>query len=261
MLAIRRIGKGYRCLLVIAAFMGFIASSAAVHADTEAPGALKLNLGTETFGWLVGEDGATEFTDNGYHFSGHDTGTGWSIDWNVMASGSELLTSIVSSLNVVNHSNSEQTYTIYFSDLVPLASQGSLVGGSIGGMVVDLNGDGATLSAVSPTDSIYSGFVDATAFDPFAGNVVGSLLAGQSITAGSFLAESFESESFGDFPAIPGQVGPEIESNVGFGLSFTLSAGDTAGFTAAFAAQIPSPGMFGLLGIAGIFGRRRGRRL
>lgn len=241
------------------AAIGTAACGSLAHADNEAPGALKLNFGSETFGWLVGEDGTTEYTDNGYTFSGHDMGSGWSIDWNVMASGSDILTSIVSSLNVMNLSSTEQTFTIYFSDLIPLSSTGSLVGGSIGGMVVDLNGNGATLSAASPTDAIYTGFVDATAFDPLAANVVASLLEGQSITAGSFLAESFESESFGQFPTIPGQIGPEINSNVGFGLSFTLSAGDTAGFSAAFVAQIPAPGAAGLLGLATMIGRRRRR--
>ena len=260
MLAIRKIGKGCCCRIVSVAFVASLLMGTAAQADDRAPGALKLNFGTETFGWLVGEDGSTEFENGGYTFSGSDTGTGWMIDWNVMASGSEVLTSIVASLNVMNTSSTTQAYSIFFDDLIPLSGQNSFVGGSVGGMVIDLNGNGATLSSLTGKHSIYTGFVDATGYDPLTANIVGSLLTGESIEAGSFLAASFTPESFGNVPTIPGQTGPGIKSNVGFGLEFTLSAGDTAGFTASFAARVPSPGAVGLLGIAGLFGTRRRRR-
>ena len=259
MLFVPRDGKGYCCsFFAVAAFSTTMATSVATADDV--PSSLKLHFGNETFDWLVGQDGNTEYTDNGYIFSGNDFGSGWNLNWEVMASGSEFVQSITSTFSVINTTNSTQLYTLYFAEPVMMTSTSSLVGGSVGGYVVDLNGDGAFLQSASSSDSIYSGFVDASESGPLNEDIVGRLLTGASLEVGGFFTGNFTPESFGNVPSIPGQSGPGIEDNIGFGLTFALSAGDAAGFSASFAARIPGPGTAGLLGIAALCGRRRRRR-
>lgn len=223
----------------------------------DVPSSLKLNFGNSTFDWLVGQDGNTEYTSDGYQFTGSDSGSGWSINWDVMASGSESLQAITASYTVMNTSLDTQYFSMYFTDPINMMSSSSLVGGSIGGYVMDLNGDGATLESDGP---IYMGFVDASNFDPLNGDIVGELLSNVSLSVGGYLTGNLSPESFGNVPSIPGQVGPGIESNIGFALNFVLSPGDAAGFTGSFVARIPSPATAGLLGIAALCGRRGRRR-
>ena len=182
------------------------------------------------------------------------------MSWNMMASGSALAESLIANFVVTNTSSSTQTFTLYQTMEVSSPLSGSLVGGSVSGAVSDFNGNGATAAAVSPSDSIYFAFVDATDVDPFDGTIVGNLLTGESATSGSFLTGTFDSDSFGDFPTLPSDPGPAINTNMGIGLEFTLTAGDSAAFTASFVASIPGPAPFGLAGIAAFLHRGKRRR-
>ena len=244
---------------VAALAVGSVMFTSAATAE-DVPGSLRLNFGNDSFNWLVGQDGQTEYTDDGYVFTGNDYGSGWNMNWEVMASGSDFVQSISATFSIINTSSTTQYYSLYFSEPVMMQTGSSLVGGSVGGYVADLNGDGAMLASNSSSDAIYSGFVDASAFDPLNGDIVGELLQGSSLSVGNFLTGSFSPESFGNVPTIPGQAGPGIDENIGFGLNFSLSAGDAAGFSASFAAMVPGPATAGLLGIAGMCGRTRRRR-
>ena len=209
--------------------------------------------------WQAGIDGDLSWTDDGFNFNGNDTGSGWGFQWDMLASG-VAGESMVTNVTVMNTSNSSEIFYIWLAnDIVGSYASGSLVGGSISGSFTDLNGDGVTVSSVTttPGDSIYSAFVDGSASDIFAGTTVGTLLEGATGSAISFFSGTFSGESFGDFPTIPGAVGPAIDSNFGILLGFELSAGDTAAFTSSMAIATPAPGVLALFSIAGITGRRR----
>ena len=251
-------GTGKRlCCCVVAAIA---CSGTNTTLAEDSPGAVSLQFGDATYNWLVGEDGTTNYHDTGYEFTGSDFNSGWAMSWNMMASGSALAESLVTNFVVTNTSSTTQTFTLYQSMAVSSPLSTSLIGGSVSGAVSDFNGNGATVGAVSPSDSIYFAFVDATDVDPFDGTVVGNLLTGASATSGSFLTGTFDSEAFGDFPTLPSDPGPAINTNMGIGLEFTLSAGDSAAFTASFVASIPGPGPMALAGVAGFLHRGRRRR-
>jgi hypothetical protein len=233
-------------------------AASAMGQDTAVNGIQIRNL-DDTYNWLVGEDGETQDIKNGYAFNGISNQGNFSFSWNVTSTEFDLVQSVLAGFSITNTSSSSQSYRIYLTDLVSLPSSRSLVGGSIAGTVTDLNGDGASLSAIDGKSSIYGGFLDASNFDDFNGNVVGSLLTGDSIASGAFLTNTFSPESFGNIPALPGQAGPGIISNIGIMLAFNLSEGDTAAFTTSFVAQIPSPGPLALLlsGLLCMRGRAR----
>ena len=208
--------------------------------------------------WSTGEFGETNWNEDGYHFSGSDISNGWSVNWGMLSSSSSSQ-SLILNFTVTNTSALEQTFFLFAADLLssPLMVS-SLVGGSVSGTYTDLNGDGVLVSAPN-AGSIYTAFVDATTADPFDGMVVGTLLDGATGSAGNFLSGNFEGSSFGDFPTIPGQMGPEALLNYGMILEFTVSAGDTVGLTSSMAIAAPAPGALALLGLAGVCGRRRRR--
>ena len=255
---IRSRNSGLFCSIIAAALTSITIVTPVVGQDGVDSG-IQINTLNDTFNWLVGEDGNTQYTDNGYAFNGISNQGNFSFSWNVTSSESDLVQSVLAGFSITNLSSSTQTYRIYLTDLISVPSTKSLVGGSIAGTVTDLNGDGATLSAVDEASSIYGGFIDAMNFDDFDGNVVGSLLTGDSVASGAFLSNTFNPEAFGDFPTLPGQAAPGISSNIGIMLTFDLSEGDSAAFTTSFVAQIPSPGPMALL-ISSIFGMGRRSR-
>jgi hypothetical protein len=209
--------------------------------------------------WYAGIDGQFSWTDDGYNFNGSGSGSGWAVQWDMLASGAAG-ESIVANVTVMNTSSITETFYIYLSDDINGDySGGSLVGGSVAGTFTDLNGNGVTVSSptTTPADSIYNAFVDGSASDIFAGTTVGTLLEGASGSATSFFSGTFAGESFGDFPTIPGGIGPAINTNFGILLGFQLTAGDTAAFTTSMAIATPAPGVLAMFGIAGLSRRRR----
>ena len=98
---------------------------------------------------------------------------------------------------------------------------------------------------------------DATAFDPFDGTVIATLLDDTTASAGSFLSGNYDAAAFGDFPVIPGQAAGSVDFNFGIALRFDVSAGDTAAFTSSMAVAVPGPGALALMGLVGMHRRRR----
>jgi MYXO-CTERM domain-containing protein len=243
----------------ISAFSAFLISSTTVLAENNLGGSIGLFTETGSSTWTTDEYGETDWTESGYSFSGSDVSAGWSVNW-TMLSGSTSSQNLNLNFTVTNTSALEQTFYLFATDLLNSPIMGSsLVGGSVSGTYTDLNGDGVMVSALE-SGSIYTAFIDASSFDPFDGIVVGTLLDEASGSAGNFLTGTFAGSAFGDFPTIPGQVGPEALLNYGMLLQFTVSAGDTVGLTSSMAIAAPAPGAVALLGLAGLCGRRRRRR-
>ena len=243
-----------RSVVAVALSIGAISISAS--AQDLPGGSIKLLTQDQAMSWQAGIDGDLSWTEDGYNFSGNDTGSGWAVQWDMLASG-VAGESIVTNVTVMNTSTTTNTFYIQLTkDIDGVYSSGSLVGGSISGSFTDLNGNGVTVSSVNG-GSIYSAFVDGSASDIFDGINVGTLLNDTSGSAMSFFSGTFAAESFGEFPTIPGEVGPAIDTNFGILLGFELTAGDTAAFTSSMAIATPTPGVLALFSIAGISGRRR----
>lgn len=236
-------------------------SSCAVASGASAQstgGFIQLETQGQSMRWDTGVDGATEWNSDGYAFTGNDFGVGWGINWEMLAS-TATAQSLLANFTVMNLSSETQTFTLFLTDSVAETyGAGSLVGGSVAGTYTDLNANSVSISSVDG-GSIYTAFVDATEVDPFDGTVVGNLLDNASGTAGLFQSGTFGESAFGDFPILPGQSFGGADTNYGFAIEFTLSAGDTAGFTASMAIATPAPGAVALLGVSGLFGRRRRR--
>lgn len=217
-------------------------------------GSLQLFSGTSDAAWIAGEDGATVWLDDGYQFTGSDSSSGWNVNWDMLAS-SGVGGSLTLNFTVTNLSATTQSFFLFATqEIDPLDS--TLAGGSIAGTFTDLNGNGVTVSSTD-ADAIYTGFYDATSFDPFDGTVIATLLEDTTASAGSFLSGNYDAEAFGDFPVIPGQAAGSVDFNFGIALRFDVSAGDTAAFTSSMAVAVPGPGALALLGLAGTHRRRR----
>lgn len=106
------------------------------------------------------------------------------------------------------------------------SSPSSLIGGTVVGVLLDGNGDGATFAAPLG-DSAYHAVLD--------GVVVETMLdAPYSTTAGPWLPATIGPQSFGG-PVIPSQPGPAFNSSLGVELHFTLTPGDSVALTGTFA--------------------------
>ena len=219
-------------------------------------GMVGLQTQGQSFNWVAGQDGNLEWTEDGYAFSGNDSGSGWIVQWDILASGAST-EFITASFTIINTGASAAAFEISAMDMIlGDYSTGSLVGGSVAGSYTDFNGNGVTVGSIDG-GSIYSAIVDSDTIDPLDGTVVGTLLTATSGSASSFLSGTFASESFGGVPAIPGASGLPVFENIGMNLAFELSAGDSATFTASMAIATPAPGAMALLAITGIHGRRR----
>ena len=150
---IRSKSSGLSCGLIAAAAV--IIAAPALGQDVVNSG-IQIRTLNDTYDWLVGEDGDTQYTKSGYAFNGISNQDNFSFSWNVTSSETDLVQSVLAGFSLTNTSSSSQTYRIYLTDLISLPTTESLVGGSIAGTVTDLNGDGATLSAVDGTSSILS---------------------------------------------------------------------------------------------------------
>ena len=170
-------------------------------------GSVGLMTQGQSLDWEAGLDGQFSWTNDGYNFTGSDSGSGWAMQWNMLASGTASAESIVTSFTVINTGSTTETFYLHFHQaIMGDYATGSLVGGSIAGTFTDLNGNGVSVSALSG-GSIYSALVDTT--DPLTdGTIVGTLLDGQQGSASGFGSGNFLSESFGNVPSIPGANGP-----------------------------------------------------
>lgn len=219
-------------------------------------GSIQLQTQNQTMRWETGLDGSTDWTSQGYSFTGDDFGSGWGMNWEMLANTAGAQ-SLIANFTVINTSSETQTFRLFITDEVATTyGAGSLVGGSIAGTYTDLNANNVAVSALDG-GSIYTAFVDATESDPFNGTVVGNLLGSASGSAGLFQTGTFGESAFGDAPILPSQTIGGAGINYGFIIEFTLSAGDTAGFTASMAIATPAPGALAVFGLAGLTRRRR----
>ena len=257
----RGLGKGATIVVREHHFIAGLASALVIVASSvsaQSGPAASLQLVSDTGGgfWTVGSDGMTEWVDGGYQFSGSDSSDGWNVNWNMLGA-SGVNDSITLNFTVTNLSSTTQTFFLFATQEID-ALDATFAGGSIAGSFTDLNGDGVTVTAVDD-DAIFTGFYDASDFDPFDGTVVGTLLDGAVGSAGTFLSGNFDGEAFGDFPVIPGAASGSVDFNFGIALRFDVSAGDTAAFTSGMAVSaIPAPASLALAGLGGL-GRRRRR--
>lgn len=239
------------------AFIAF--ASATAHADTSVIPDLTMRIGVagQTYSYNAAQAGAawsngnSTFGYNGSVSSPFD-GTGFSLGWSLLVNPDPF---IVGNLVVTNTSNSTQTFFLDVSLPINVALASSLVGGSITGTVTDLNGDGATVSAIGANDAIYRAFTD-VAPDFTSGNLAGSLLVGASASSGSFQSQTIGPDTFGG--PIPSQAFGAVNTNIAIRLQFTLTAGDSASFTSLFVV-VPAPGALAIAGLGLLAGRGRRR--
>ena len=134
MKSIRSKSSGLSCGVIAAAVT--IIAAPAVGQDAVNSG-IQIRTLNDTYDWLVGEDGNTQYTRDGYAFSGISNQDNFSLSWNVTSSESDLVQSVLAGFSLTNTSSSSQTYRIYLTDLIAFPSSESLVGGSIAGTVTD----------------------------------------------------------------------------------------------------------------------------
>ncbi len=233
-----------------------VASIAVSTSAQNTGGSISLNAGNQSVTWTAGVDGTTEWSGSGYEFSGSDSGSGWSINWQMLANTASAQ-SVIGNYTIINTSSETQTFQLWVNDPVAIEyGAGSVVGGSVAGTFTDLNGNGVTVSAVDG-GSIYTALVDTYGEFFGGGTVVGSLLDDATGHAGTFLSGTFDQSAFGDYPILPSQTIGGATHDFGFVIKFTLSAGDSAGFTASMAIATPAPGALAIFGLGGLARRRR----
>lgn len=185
-----------------------------------------------------------------FGFSGSkNSANNWNLGWSMVVNPDPF---VIANFVVTNNTAATQTYTIQV--LLPYTADGPFcIGGSVTGSLTDLNGNGAKLESL-PGGSVYGAIIDNT--------VVQTLLDSPfSVMAGNFQSAVVGPADFGTpIPSLP--YVPNITTNIGINLTFTLSAGDAASFTSIFVVEpgcIPAPGALAMLGIAGLLGGRRRR--
>jgi hypothetical protein len=235
-------------------------TSAVASADTTTIPNLTLHIGVGSSSYeynaaQVGSSWANGNSTFGYSgsVSSPFDGPGFIVSWGLLVNPDPF---IVGNLVVTNTSNTTQTFFLDVALPIGAPMSSTLVGGSVTGTVTDLTGDGATVAAVSPNDSIYRALTDVDG--GFNGNLAGSLLTGASATAGQFQSKTIGPDSFGG--PIPSMPYGAVNSNIAIRLAFTLTAGDSASFTSLFVV-IPSPGALAVAALGGLvgFGGRRRR--
>jgi hypothetical protein len=133
------------------------------------------------------------------------------------------------------------TATLTFTLPVLPIGPSSLIGGSVGGAVLDGELDGVGGIGTATPDALYTALIDGMPVatlhaDPFA--VPGPAVPGNFAFAGE--AKNIAAASFGlPGPALPG---PAVASSIGIRLKFTLASHDVTEITSLFVADcLPSP--------------------
>lgn len=169
----------------------------------------------------------------------------WALEWDCTFDADPF---VIANIVVTNNSAVNQTFSLLMTLPIAPAVPNPLISGSLAGTLTDLNGNGATVSAVGG-DSIYTSYIDSVVEQRL-------MLAPFSTSAGAFDSVGVGPQSFGTPAPILGS--QNADTSIGIRLFFELTPGDSASFTAIFEV-VPAPGSIALLALAGLFGTRRRR--
>jgi len=172
----------------------------------------------------------------GYH---HSHKGKVNIDIDIEADADPFVYAVLTCVNMTGTAQSFTTSAIV-APIFPALHKWSLTGGSVSFTLLDMNGDGATLSTVDATTPLYMSQVDGTNYVPL-------MTAPDSWSTNS--TDAIGPEEFGT--PIPSLPGPKILNSIGIELSATLSAKDHAYIVARFEGT-PEPGTMVLLTIGGL---------
>jgi hypothetical protein len=148
-----------------------------------------------------------------------------------------------------NNTAQARTYDVMQSIDLAGAVLDPTMSGSVAAILIDMNGDGATLSSLGTT-AIYTALIQNTA--------VQTLLPGDwAFQVNPFMSDASTPASFSNVVLPSGSA----SGTMSIRLQFTLSAGDKVSFSSNFVVQaVPAPGALGLAALAGVGCRGRRRR-
>ena len=188
----------------------------------------------------------------GYQFSGNANMMNmWSLTYDVTAVEDPVINA---QIGFVNNSSMTQQFVISSSiPITPALLPSSLIGGSFGGSVTDVSGDGNAVVSTVMGSPMYHGEIDGAGVLPLYSHPT-------SFTVSSAY-DTVNIPSVNSGLPIPSTPGPAALNTIGITHIFTLTPGDSVSFTSVFVAEvIPEPGTVSLIAAsaAGIaFIRRR----
>ena len=238
---------GVNSLLVAVIFLAGV-----VHIPANADPVLSFNVGPLMDPMMIVDDEGELNGDGSYHFSGEASMMGmWMLTYDVSAIEDPVINA---QIGFVNTSSVTQSFVIAASiPIFPQVLPSSLIGGSFGGSVTDLSGDGnAFVSTVGMGTPMYQGEIDGTGVLPIYPHSTSFSVASPYGTANIPAIQAGA-----PIPSLPG---PAALSSIGITHKFTLTPGDSVSFTSVFVVEpIPEPATMGLLGLVtgGLYFARR----
>ncbi len=210
--------------------------------------AVTLPIDLSVTGWANGEMVSQEISDvegdvNADGFFGADGRVETAlhtIDWTVTGNQDPVVTGAFA---VTNLANTPQIFELSMTVAAdPTIIGGSFTGGSMGGSLIDITGNGATLSTV-PGRPLYTALIDGVEFATM-GDAPFSVTIND-----AFGAAVVDPQRFGQ--PIPSMAGPDVLDSIAITLAFELSPGDAASITGVFVAEpVPEPGTWLLAALA-----------
>ncbi len=173
----------------------------------------------------------------------------WNLTWDMTVDTDPFVNGVFGLTNV---SGMTQTFILNVTlPIAPPVTPSSLIGGSVGGSVTDVNGGGGTVANAGAAP-LFDGLIDGVSALPI-------------ITAPFSFSAPFPGGT-ANIPAtnvgLPGPTipGPAALSTIGINHTFTLTPGDTVSLTSFFQVVIPEPASLGLLACGSVLIGLRRRR-